>query len=208
MWPLAWVAHEAAPDAAIGLARYRYRGWNGEAADPAADMLALVDGLPSAVTRVVLIGHSMGARAIMRCACHRLVDWLLLLAPWLPGGEPTADIGSRGLVVAHGDGDRVTDPAATDEYVRRMREAGNAVAFFTALGETHALLRRPGDWNELTGRVVRAAITGTPDHVLRTATSRDPGHGADELPRWTNPPGHGRAVASVPLARLRLLLAR
>jgi pimeloyl-ACP methyl ester carboxylesterase len=208
MWPLARAAHEAAPHATVGLARYRYRGWNGESADPAADVRALLDALPSEVTRAVLIGHSMGARAIVRCGSHCVVGSLLLLAPWLPGGEPTVDIGSRSLVFAHGNRDRVTDPAATAEYVRRMRETGNAAAFFTALDETHALLRRPGDWNELIGRVVRAAITGRPDPVLSTATSRNPEHGADELPWWTKPPGRALALASIPLARLRLLLPR
>lgn len=208
MWPLARAAHEAASGATVSLVRYRYRGWNGEAADAARDVRMLLDALPSDGTRVVLIGHSMGGRAIMRCACHRLVRSVLLLAPWLPGGEPTVEIGSRALVVAHGNRDRVTDPAATSEYVHRMRQEGNAAAFFAARDETHALLRRPGDWNELTARVVRAAITGSPDPVLSIATSQDPDHGADELPRWTKPAGRARAVASVPLARLRLLLPR
>jgi pimeloyl-ACP methyl ester carboxylesterase len=208
MWPLARAAHEAAPDATVGLVRYRYRGWNGEAAHAAADVRMLLDALPDEVTRVVLIGHSMGARAIMRCARHRKVRSLLALAPWFPSHEPTVDLGSRILVVAHGNHDRVTDPSATADYVRRLREMGNAAAFFTVRDETHTMLRRPGDWNELTGRVVVTATPGRPDPALQAATSRDPDHGADELPRWTKPPGHARALASIPLARLRLCLTR
>jgi pimeloyl-ACP methyl ester carboxylesterase len=208
MWPLARAAHEAAPGATVGLVRYRYRGWNGEAADAAVDVRTLLDALPDKVTRVLLIGHSMGGRAIMRCACHRRVRSLLALAPWLPSGEPTADVGSRILVVAHGDLDRATDPSTTAEYVRRLRESGTAAAFFTASDETHALLRRPGDWDELTRRVVRTATTEVPDPAVQTAMSRDPDHGADELPRWTKSPGRTRALASVPLARLRLRLTR
>jgi pimeloyl-ACP methyl ester carboxylesterase len=208
MWPLAMAAHQAAPGATVGLVRYRYRGWNGEAADAAVDVSTLLDELPDEVTRVLLIGHSMGGRAIMRCACHRRVRSLLALAPWLPSGEPMADIGSRNLVVAHGGLDRATDPSATADYVRRLRESGYAAAFFRAPDETHALLRRPGDWNELTRRVVRTAMTDVLDPALQAAMSRDPGHGADELPRWTRPPGRARAVASVPLARLRLRLTR
>jgi pimeloyl-ACP methyl ester carboxylesterase len=208
MWPLARAAHEGAPAANVGLVRYRYRGWNGDAADAAADVRAVLDSLPSEVTRVVLIGHSMGGRAIMRCACHPLVASLLLLAPWLPDGEPVIDLGRRALVVAHGNRDRVTDPAATAEYVRRMRQRGNSAALFDACDETHALLHRAGDWNELTRRVVRAAITGNADPVLDAATSPNPEHGADELPRWTKPSARARAIASVPLARLQLLLMR
>jgi pimeloyl-ACP methyl ester carboxylesterase len=206
MWPLAVAAHEAAPAASVGLVRYRYRGWNGDAAHAAADVQMLLDGLSGKVLRVILIGHSMGGRAVMRCACHELVRSLMLLAPWLPRSEPAVDIVSRELVVAHGSRDRVTDPSATAEYVRRLRERGNAAAFFSAPDETHTLLFRPGDWNELTRRVVRSAITGRPDPVLGTATSQDPNHGADELPRWSTPPGRARALGSVPLARLRLLL--
>jgi pimeloyl-ACP methyl ester carboxylesterase len=208
MWPLARAAREGAPDATVALIRYRYRGWNGDAADAAADVGAVLDALPRDVARVVLIGHSMGGRAIMRCAGHRLVTSLLLLAPWLPDSELTVDIGRRKLVVAHGNRDQVTDPAATARYVRRLRQAGNAAAFFDVRDETHALLRRDGDWNELTRRAVRAAITGDPDAVLDAATSSNPEHGADELPRWTKPSARARALASVPLARLRLVLTR
>ncbi len=208
MWPLASAAHEAAPGATVGLVRYRYRGWNGEAADAAIDVRTLLDALTDEVSRVLLIGHSMGGRAIMRCACHPRVRSLLVLSPWLPSGEPRADIGSRIVIVAHGNLDRATDPSLTSDYVRRLRESGNAAAFFIAPDETHGLLRRPGDWNELTRRVVRTATTDVLDQAVQTAMSRDPDHGADELPRWTKPPGRARALASVPLARLRLRLTR
>ena len=208
MWPLARAARDGAPDATLGLIRYRYRGWNGDAADAAVDVGAVLDELTGEVARVVLIGHSMGGRAIMRCASHRLVTSLFLLAPWLPDSEPTVDLGRRMLVVAHGNRDQVTNPAATAQYVRRIRQAGNAAAFFDVGDETHALLRRDRDWNELTRRVVRAAITGKPDPVLDAATSTNPEHGADELPRWTRPSTRSRALASVPLARLRLVLTR
>ncbi|TDD25233.1 alpha/beta fold hydrolase, partial [Kribbella turkmenica] len=60
MWPFAWAARRAVPSAAVGLMRYRYRGWNGAAADPAVDLRAVLDHLPSVIRRVVLIGHSMG----------------------------------------------------------------------------------------------------------------------------------------------------
>ena len=74
--------------------RYRYRGWNGAAADPVADLRAVLDGLPPRITRVLLIGHSLGGRAVIAAGNHPLVEGVLAHAPWLPGGEP--------LVLLHG----------------------------------------------------------------------------------------------------------
>src|SRR5882757_7830603 len=105
MWPFATTVRAAAPGAAVGLVRYRYRGWNGSAASPAVDLRAVLDGLPSGIRRVVLIGHSMGGRAVVAAGNHPLVCGVLGLAPWLPSGEPHVPL--RGLVVfAHGTLDR------------------------------------------------------------------------------------------------------
>ncbi|WP_329130609.1 alpha/beta hydrolase [Streptomyces sp. NBC_01476] len=55
---------------ALAEARYRHRGWNGERADAARDAVAAVGEL-SRLTGggpVVLVGHSMGARAALRAA--------------------------------------------------------------------------------------------------------------------------------------------
>ncbi|MDX6261438.1 MAG: hypothetical protein QOH84_3126, partial [Kribbellaceae bacterium] len=70
MWPFAAAARAGAPGAAIGLMRYRYRGWNAAGADPAADLRAVLDRLPSRITRVLLIGHSMGGRAVVAVGNH------------------------------------------------------------------------------------------------------------------------------------------
>jgi pimeloyl-ACP methyl ester carboxylesterase len=74
--------------------RYRCRGWNGHRADPARDaaravedLAALTPGLP-----VVLIGHSMGARAALAVAGHDAVHGVVALAPWCPPGEPVAQL--------------------------------------------------------------------------------------------------------------------
>ena len=83
MWPFAAVARKAAPGAAVGLMRFRYRGWNGVAADPAADLRAVLDRLAAAgrFDRVVLAGHSMGGRAVVAAGNHPLVAGVLAVSP-------------------------------------------------------------------------------------------------------------------------------
>ncbi|MGH3358282.1 MAG: alpha/beta fold hydrolase, partial [Nocardioidaceae bacterium] len=68
MWPLAAAAAAAAPAACVTLMRYRYRGWNGDNADAGADLRTVLERLPETTERIVLVGHSMGGRAVMASA--------------------------------------------------------------------------------------------------------------------------------------------
>ena len=64
------------------------RGWNDAQASPVADLNRLLDRLPDTTGRVpvILVGHSMGARAALRAGGHPLVTAVAGLAPWLPPG--------------------------------------------------------------------------------------------------------------------------
>jgi pimeloyl-ACP methyl ester carboxylesterase len=66
--------------------RLRLRGWNGSEASPVHDLSELLDDLSGRFgpVPVVLVGHSMGARAALRVAGHPLVTAVAGLAPWLP----------------------------------------------------------------------------------------------------------------------------
>jgi dienelactone hydrolase len=195
MWPFATTARAAAPRAAVGLVRYRYRGWNGAAASPAADLRTVLDGLPSHIRRVILIGHSMGGRAVVAAGNHPLVSGVLALAPWLPPDEPLVPL--RGLVVfAHGTLDRITDPRQTAAYARRLRASGIPVAMLTVEGEKHAMLRRTEDWNTLVHRFVAAVLTSAECEALSTDSSR-----SDPLPIWNRPGSLASGVASIAKAR-------
>ncbi|MGW1341961.1 alpha/beta hydrolase [Kribbella sp. NPDC002412] len=198
MWPFAWSARAAAPDAAVGLMRYRYRGWNGAAADPVADLRAVLDELPPVVRRVVLIGHSMGGRAVLAVGDHPRVAGVLALAPWLPPGEPLTALRPP-VTLAHGTEDRITDPRATAAYANRLRAAGTPVRVCAVAGETHAMLRRPADWNTLVADFTAMALG------ISTVDDAQPAATGDELLAQ-----HGRktplpaAVWSIAAARLRL----
>ncbi|KIF72481.1 hypothetical protein HY68_27290, partial [Streptomyces sp. AcH 505] len=73
-------------DVLVGRVRYRYRGWNGSRADAARDARRALDELAllAGSVPVVLLGHSMGARAALSAAGHDLVSGVVGLAPWCP----------------------------------------------------------------------------------------------------------------------------
>ncbi|GAA1584397.1 MULTISPECIES: alpha/beta hydrolase [Kribbella] len=164
MWPFAAAARAAAPEAAIGFARYRFRGWN-DVGDPAVDLRTVLDELP--FERVLLIGHSMGGRAVVAVGDHPRVAGVLALAPWLPSGEPLVALRPP-VTFVHGTDDTITDPAGTTAYATRLRASGVAVTTYALAGEGHAMLRRPHDWNRLVGEFVSGCAAGGDEHLAPT----------------------------------------
>lgn len=204
MWPFAAAAARAAPRARVGLLRYRYRGWNGDQAHPAADLRKVLSRVPGDIERIVLVGHSMGARAALAAADDPRVVGVLGLAPWLPKDEPLLWWQDRLVVLAHGEDDQTVDPRLTTHFAARARRSGRALALFDAAGEAHALLGRHGDWDELVRRFVRSVLGPHRDADLVQALSSAPDHGADPLPRWSRRRGTFWAVGGIASARLRL----
>jgi dienelactone hydrolase len=198
MWPFAAAAQEAVPTAAVGLMRYRYRGWNA-AADPAVDLCAVLDELPPVIRRVVLIGHSMGGRAVVAAGDHPRVAGVLGLAPWLPDGEPLTKLRPP-VTFAHGTDDTITDPRATTAYANRLRAAGTPVTVYAVTDETHPMLHRPTDWNTLVATFTAGALTSSGS---TPATDAD----TESLPQYGPRSSLPAAVASIALARLRLPVA-
>ena len=130
--------------------RYQLRGWNGELASPVPDLGEVLDqvvvqfgGIP-----VVLVGHSMGARAAIRVAGHPAVTAVAGLAPWLPEGEPVAQLSGRRILLVHGTADEVTDPAETWAYAERAR-AVTRVSAIEIHGGEHTMLRRAALWHRI-----------------------------------------------------------
>ncbi|WHT21042.1 alpha/beta fold hydrolase [Crossiella sp. CA-258035] len=140
----------------VWLLRYRFRGWNAPALDAVADARwALAQarqrhpGLP-----VVLVGHSMGGRAALRVADDPAVRGVAALAPWLPAGEPVADLAGTSVLIAHGDRERWTDPRLSFDYAVRARDRAERVCRFDVHGDNHAMLRRAAEWTALVRRFV------------------------------------------------------
>jgi dienelactone hydrolase len=133
----------------------------------------------------------MGGRAVVAVGNHPLVDGVLALAPWLPTGEPLVSL--RGPVVfAHGTADRITDPAQTASYAKRLRASGVPVALLSVADENHTMLQRSPDWNAL----VRDFTAGTTYDLSLDSNRIDP------LPHSKHPDSPVRGVLDIAKARL------
>jgi dienelactone hydrolase len=130
--------------------RFRLRGWNGAEASPVHDLTVVLDGIrrECGPVPVVLVGHSMGARAALRAAGHPSVTAVVGLAPWVPPGEPVDQLAGRSILLVQGSADLVTRPAETWAYAARARPL-TSVAEIEVHGGEHTMLRRASVWHAL-----------------------------------------------------------
>lgn len=145
--------------------RFTVRGWNGTAASPVADVTAMLDEAKNVLgpVPIVLVGHSMGGRAVLRAAGHPMVTAVAGLAPWLPDGEPADQLAGRRVLLVHGRGDRITSTAETWAYAGRAAEVAT-VATIEIAGTEHAMLRRARLWHQLTAAFARQELApGAPE---------------------------------------------
>jgi dienelactone hydrolase len=156
---------DAQPRVAVALLRDRVRGWNAEEADavpdPVADALWALEeiGQRFGPVPVVLVGHSMGGRAALRAAGHTSVRAVAALAPWLPSGEPLAQLAGRDVLIAHGSRDRVTSPDASLAYARDAAAVAKSIQLQEFPGG-HAMLRGAGAWHRLVRRFALDSLGG------------------------------------------------
>ena len=157
--------------------RFRVRGWNGALASPVDDLNQALDVIAAGFgpVPVVLVGHSMGARAAVRAAGHPAVAAVAGLAPWLPPGEPAGHLAGRSLLLVHGTSDGITSPAETWAFVERARAVTEVAAVEVRDGD-HPMLRRARLWHAIAAEFARAAL-GLPagDRVLAAAVTTTAG---------------------------------
>jgi pimeloyl-ACP methyl ester carboxylesterase len=152
MIPLAAAVRHAVHGQAVAVRRPRFvlRGWNDAEASPVRDLSRLLDEIRGQFgpVPVVLVGHSMGARAALRAAGHPSVCAAAGLAPWLPPGEPVDQLAGRRILLAHGTSDVVTSPADTWAYAARARALTTVAEIEVRSGE-HTMLWRAALWHGL-----------------------------------------------------------
>jgi pimeloyl-ACP methyl ester carboxylesterase len=150
---------------------FRLRGWNGAEASPVNDLGNVLDEIRGRFgdVPVVLVGHSMGARAALRAAGHPAVTAVAGLAPWLPSGEPVNQLAGRRILLAHGSADHLTNPGQTWDYADRASSVGQ-VAALEVLDGDHPMLRRARLWHNIAAEFARVALglPGGEGKVART----------------------------------------
>lgn len=137
---------------ASALLRFSSVGWNaghGQEPAPLADVRAALDQLREKHRDlpVVLLGHSMGARAATWSADHACVVGVVGLAPWFPADDPVDALTGKHLVAAHGRSDRITSASATERYVARAAHVAASARFLDRGRVGHYLLRDVRGWN-------------------------------------------------------------
>lgn len=139
--------------------RFRVRGWNGAQASPVGDLNEALDAIAAefGAVPVVLVGHSMGARAAVRAASHPAVSAVAGLAPWLPPGEPAGQLAGKRVLLAHGTADSITSPAETWAFLEQARAVTEVAAVELRDGD-HPMLRRARLWHAIAAEFARAAL--------------------------------------------------
>ena len=174
------IRHTLRGSGAVFRARLLVRGWNGEQASPVPDLSRILDEISAKFGPVplVLVGHSMGARAAFRVGGHPAVSAVAGLAPWLPLGEPVDQLARRRVLLVHGNADGITRPDDTWAYAEQAR-AATEVAAIEIRGGDHPMLRRASLWHDIAAEFTRSALQ-LPAHETDVAaavsrTSATPG---------------------------------
>jgi pimeloyl-ACP methyl ester carboxylesterase len=175
MVPIARALAKAGRPHGLAVARLRFavRGWNGELRSPVADahwaLEQLAERFPGAP--VAVVGHSMGGRTAIAAADHPGVTTVVGLAPWIERGDPTDTVAGRRVLFAHGTRDRITDPRRSAWFVGEVAPITRAASYVAIEGEKHAMLGRPGVWNDLTSGYVLGALCDVPPTTMPTRGS-------------------------------------
>ncbi|MFD7453711.1 alpha/beta fold hydrolase [Kitasatospora sp. NPDC059827] len=150
------------PRAVVASVRYRHRGWNGARADPVTDARAALDELAELVpgAPLLLVGHSMGARAALAAAGRPSVVGVVALAPWCPPGDPVDQLDGRRVLVLHDAADRVTSAALAWEFAHRAAAAGAVVEAVLMTRGGHTMVRGARDWHRLTAEFAATVLGG------------------------------------------------
>ena len=147
--------------------RYRYRGWNGDAAHPARDAEWAVEEVVRRYgdVPVCLAGTDVGARAALRAAGHPAVVAALGLAPWLPDAaaaeeEPVKHLVGRHVLLVHGSDDSHTDPELSFRYAERAKKVNGSVCRFEVHSDGHALRQHASEVTALAQDFVLGTLCG------------------------------------------------
>lgn len=158
-------ARRSGDDVAVIRLKNRVRGWNGAAQDPLRDARWALDRIRRTLpgVPVVLVGHSMGGRVVLRLSDEPAVAGVAALAPWIAADARQPRPGIPVLLV-HGTRDRITDPRRTTALARRFEAAGVDVRHVPIDGGDHPMVRQANRWHDLVADFV-SEVLRAPDRT-------------------------------------------
>lgn len=167
MAPFAWDLRRQlrAAKAPVLLLRNRLRGWNHPERDALRDGHWALDAVTARApqARILLVGHSLGGRVVLRLLGDDRVHAVAALAPWVtPHDRPTGRPGQR-VLLRHAAQDIITDPRETARMAHALRDRGVDVTLQLVHGDNHAMTGRAREWHTETGRFLLAALTASGD---------------------------------------------
>ncbi len=136
--------------------QYRKRGWNSPEFDALRDAESALQMMLRDIDsdRVVLVGHSMGARVAVHLAARSNVAAIVALAPWWPENDADLVPTSCRLLTLHGTADNWTDPRSSREQTRRASQRGVDARWLGLPSAGHYLLRDVDTWHRLTAEFI------------------------------------------------------
>ncbi len=144
---------------AVARLRFRFRGWNADAAPVTDARWALTEiqsrypGVP-----IALVGHSMGGRTALTVAGEDAdVQLVVGLSPWIERGDPRPVAGQKTILI-HGDRDFICPLRASLLTVEAMQDQGLDATLIRVARSDHAMLLRFGVWTHLVTDIVAASF--------------------------------------------------
>jgi pimeloyl-ACP methyl ester carboxylesterase len=149
---------------AVWTVRYRYRGWNREERSPVSDTEWALEEVRRrhGDVPIVMVGHSMGARAALRAAGDRSVRGVCALAPWTESADPVDQLAGRSVLIAHGTWDMITSATGSRRYAERAAAVTSPVGRFVVGADTHAMLFRWRSWHTISTGFTLGTLGLTP----------------------------------------------
>ncbi len=161
LWPVA-KAIGRQPDVAVHQVKFSVRGWNGSGDAAVRDarwaLGVLRETYPG--NPLVVVGHSMGGRVAVHVGKDPDVAGLVLLAPWVPSGDPADHLTGVPVVLVQGGRDRVIPLATTEPWISHAEHAGARLQRTVLPWAEHTMLLRYGVWHRAAAAGVQTVRRG------------------------------------------------
>ncbi len=144
--------HRLGDGVTVRQVQYRLRGWNGAQFDALRDARMALEDIREEfdAAKIVVVGHSMGARVAVHLAADGDVGAVVALAPWWPRNDADLVPTSCRLLVLHGTADTRTDPGSSRAQTRHARDRGVDAQWVAMVDADHSMIRDWQRWHRLT----------------------------------------------------------